>query len=219
MRNSSLTKKAPASPARLHVHLILTGTLLVLIGVFLAFTLNSKANTNASSDSGLSRRTAIATPSEEASQPSSNIPVTKPGLASNQTGTPESANDTTASAPATPTLLPSTPQAARLGVFSLSEGGPLPVPESVLHPTNIARLMLNTTLVSVYAGSMTQNPQVGILCVLRENLTNGQLTLQVYQAPHPDGPLTILAIQNTKLKLTDTKSEGYFDLSTNQFEW
>jgi hypothetical protein len=104
-------------------------------------------------------------------------------------------------------------------VFSLASGGPLPVPETILHPTNIARLMLNTMLISVYAGSMTQNTQVGILCVLRENLTTGQLTLQVYQAPHVAGPLTILAIQNTKLKLTDTKSEGYFDLTTNQFQW
>lgn len=79
--------------------------------------------------------------------------------------------------------------------------------------------MLNTTLISVYAGSMTQNPQAGILCVLRENMTTGQLTLQVYQDPHMDGPLTILAIQDTRLKLTATKSEGYFDLTSNQFQW
>jgi hypothetical protein len=104
-------------------------------------------------------------------------------------------------------------------VFPLTAGGPLPVPESVLHPTNIARLQINTTLISVYAGSMAQNPQAGILCVLRENLTTGQLTLQIYQSPRADGPLTILAIQQTKLKISDSKSVGYFDLATNTFQW
>lgn len=217
MRNSSLPKKTSDSPTRSHIHWILSSTLLLLagIGVFLAFTANTQTNTHASSKSRLLQATVPS--SAKANQPIGMVPGTTP--VGQPTGTPAPSNSTPVSATATPTLLPSTSQPTRSGVFSLAAGGPLPVPESVLHPTNIARLVLNTTLVSVYAGSMAQNPQLGILCVLRESLTSGQLTLQIYQAPHADGPLTILAIQNTKLKLTDTKSEGYFDLATNQFQW
>lgn len=198
MRNSSLPKKASDTPTYSHIHWILSATLILLAGisVFLALTVNTQTGTKSSSS--------------HAATSSSNKTQTGilPGTTS--TGTPPSV---------TPTLLPSTLQPTRSGVFSLAAGGPLPVPESILRPTNIARLVLNTTLISVYAGSMAQNPQAGILCVLREGLASGQLTIQVYQAPHADGPLTILAIQNTRLKLSDTKSVGYFDLATNQFQW
>ena len=66
---------------------------------------------------------------------------------------------------------------------------------------------------------MTQNHKEGILYILSENMTTGQLSLKMYQAPHPEGPLTILSIQQTTLKLTDTKTQGYFNLVTNQFQW
>ncbi len=204
MRNSSLPKKSPAQ-THVHIHLILAVTLLLLaiIGVFIALT-----GHRASSPSSLSHTTAPS--SEKTDQQAGILPETTP--ANQSTGIPPSATGT-------PTLLPSTPQPTRSGVFPLTAGGPLPVPESVLHPTNIARLQINTTLISVYAGSMAQNPQAGILCVLRENLTTGQLTLQIYQSPRADGPLTILAIQQTKLKISDSKSVGYFDLATNTFQW
>ncbi len=221
MRNSSSTKKAHVSTSRSHLHWILTAALLPLIGIaaFLVFTPQVATKMKASSDTGLSLKTAITPAVKVTNQPTVQTPGTLPGLTGKQTGSQGKQNETTALATATPTLLSSTPQTTQLGVFSLTEGGPLPVPETILHPTNIARLMLNSTLVSVYAGSMAQNPQAGILCVLQENLTTGQLNLQVYQDPRADGPLTILAIQNTKLKLTDTTSEGYFDLTTNQFQW
>ena len=81
-------------------------------------------------------------------------------------------------------------------------------------------LMLNSTLVSIYAGSMTHNPQVGVLCVLREDITTGQLHVTMYQASQMRGALTILAINKSILTVTDsTKAIGTFDLSTNQFHW
>lgn len=119
----------------------------------------------------------------------------------------------------TPTLIASTPQQTQQGVFALSSGGPLPVPESVLHPTNIARVMLGSSLVSVYAGSMASNPQQGILCVLREDLSTGQLHLQVYQGPQTGGALTILSAQKSVLNIKNTHMQGTFDLNTNTFQW
>ncbi|HLI09889.1 MAG TPA: hypothetical protein VKV40_25230 [Ktedonobacteraceae bacterium] len=229
MQNSSPTKKATATTSHSHLHLIFPATLLLLLGIvaFLAFTLNVPAKKYVSSGTDSSRKTAIIPPAKVTlkgttlgATPDSTGKLTAiqpTATQGNQHGPIASATATPP--PATPTLLPSTPEPTQLGVFSLAQGGPLPVPETVLRPTNIARLMLNATLISVYAGSMAQNPRAGILCVLRENLTTGQLTLQVYQDSHMDGPLTILAIQNTKLKLTDTKNEGYFDLTTSQFQW
>ncbi len=117
------------------------------------------------------------------------------------------------------TLVASTPQTTHYGIFPLSTGGPLPVAETVFRPTNIARLSLNKTLISVYAGSLTHDPQVGVLCVLREDLATGQIHLQTYQNTLPKGALTLLAIQNTKLTLTNGKVQGFFDLATNQFSW
>ena len=120
---------------------------------------------------------------------------------------------------ATPTLVTSTLQHTQLGVFPLSAGGPLPVPESILHPTNIVRVILGSTLVSVYAGSMTRNPQAGILCVLRENLMTGEVHLQVYQGPQLGGALTVLSVQQNVFKIANTKMQGSFDLTTNTFQW
>ncbi len=217
MQKQYSTRKISTSSHRFQLRLtwVLTLAALVLFvfGVFLTIALSSQADTNSSLSKSMSRQTGISTPTADTTPSSGTTPVTTPGLSSNQT------SSSVSTATATPSLIPSTPQPTQLGVFSLSSGGPLPVPETVLHPTNIARVMLNTTLISVYAGSMTQNPQVGILCVLREDLTTGQSNLQVYQAPHPEGPLTILAVQNTTLKLTDPKTQGSFDLSTNQFQW
>ena len=106
---------------------------------------------------------------------------------------------TTPTVSVTPTLIASTPQSTQYGVFPLSSGGPLPVPESVLRPTNIARVMLNSALISVYAGSMAKNAQAGILCVLREDITTGEMHIQVYQGPQTGGALTILAVQKNVL--------------------
>ena len=217
MQKQYSTKKISTSSHRFQLRLtwVLTLAALVLFvfGAFLTFALSSQADTNSSLSKSMFRQTGTSTPTADTTPSSGTTPVTTPTLSSNQT------SSSVSTATATPSLIPSTPQPAQLGVFSLSSGGPLPVPETVLHPTNIARVMLNTTLISVYAGSMTQHPQVGILCVLREDLTTGQSSLQVYQAPHPEGPLTILAVQNTTLKLADPKTQGSFDLSTNQFQW
>lgn len=207
MRSTSSPKKISHFPTHSPIHWILSVTLLLLIaiGVLLALTVHTQASSSSSPSTAPS--------SDKTDQQAGILPETTP------TGTIAYSNGASTSVTATPTLLPSASQTTHSGVFSLAAGGPLPVPESVLHPTNIARLLLNTTLISIYAGSMTQNPQAGILCVLRENLATGQLTLQIYQSPRINGPLTILAIQHTRLKISDTKGEGYFDLATNTFQW
>jgi len=190
--------------------LLLIALLFVLCSVFLTFVLHSKASTS----------TPIRITTKASQQPILITPVTSQENTNKQMG-PQQPTITpvdTALA-ATPTLVASTPQHTRLGVFALSAGGPLPVPESVLHPTNIARAMLGSTLVSVYAGSMTRNPQAGILCVLREDIMTGELHLQVYQGPQKGGALTILSAQKSVLKVTNTKMQGSFDLNTNMFQW
>src|SRR5207244_3581201 len=52
-------------------------------------------------------------------------------------------------------------------------------PANVLHPTNIARVFVNSVLMSIYAGSMTQTPAIGALAILQENLTTGQQSLHL----------------------------------------
>jgi hypothetical protein len=158
-----------------------------------------------------SKATAVVT--QEPQQAGSSVASVKP------TSTPTHVIATTpTSVPATPTLIVATPQQTQYGVFPLSTGGPIPVPETVLHPTNIARILLNSTLVSVYAGSMTRNPQAGVLCVLREDLTTGQMHVTMYQAPQERGALTIISIQKNLLTFTDsTMAIETFDLNTNQF--
>ena len=103
------------------------------------------------------------------------------------------------------------------GIFPLSAGGPIPVPANVLHPSNIARVVVTNVLMSIYAGSMTRAPAIGALAILRENLTTGQQSLHLYQTSQPVGTLTILAVHNDILTLSTPKAHGIFNLETDQF--
>lgn len=210
---------------RLPLLLTLAALVLIILSIFITFTLRSQAaqtqnatspvNTNQQQAQIIGGATTL--PTQEPKQSSNS------GVAAKPTSTPTHTIPVTPTTVpvtpiATPTLIPSTPQQTQYGVFPLSSGGPIPVPETVLHPTNIARVMLDSTLVSVYAGSMTRNPQVGVLCVLREDLTTGQLNVKMYQAPQASGALTVLAIQKNMLTITDsTKAIRRFNLNTNQF--
>lgn len=189
--------------------------LFIVCSVLLMYSMTTQAS--ASAGSGKPRQAHMATPTGDTSIAST--PVTRPTMSSNQQGTPTQTPSPTSTVSATPTLVPSTPQTVQTGVFPLSSGGPVPVSESILHPTNIARTTLNGSLVSIYAGSLAADPQQGVLCILRENLTTGQFNIQVYQSPRREGALTILAIQGTTLTVTDSQGQGTFDLGSNQFHW
>ena len=194
--------------------LLLIAFLFVLCGVLLTFTLHSQAST------GVSPQVHATTVTKVPQQASVVTPVASQASTNKKMGPLQpTVTPVHTIVVATPTLIASTPQQTQFGVFALSSGGPLPVPESILHPTNIARVMLGSTLVSIYAGSMSSNPQAGILCVLREDITTGQLHLQVYQGPQTGGALTILSVQKSVLKVTNTKMQGFFDLNTNTFQW
>ena len=119
----------------------------------------------------------------------------------------------------TPVNTPDAQQTTRVGVFSLSTGGPIPVPANVLHPNNIARVVVNNVLTSIYAGSMTRAPETGALAILQENLVTGQESLHIYQTPQPIGALTILALHNNILTFSAPKAQGTFDLKTDQFQF
>lgn len=144
-------------------------------------------------------------------------------FASNQSQT--LANNSTTSPSVTsassPTLTDGDPPASRqtTGVFPLSAGGPIPIPANVLQPTNIARVIVNNVLTSIYAGSMTRTPAIGALAILQENLTTGQQSLHLYQTSQPVGALTILAVHNDILTLAAHKRNGSFNLSTDQFQF
>jgi hypothetical protein len=105
------------------------------------------------------------------------------------------------------------------GVFPLSAGGPIPVPANVLHPTNIARINVDNVLVSIYAGSMVRTPTIGVLAILRENLTTGEQSLHLYQTAQPVGALTILTAHGSVLTFSTPKAKGTFNLGTNQFRF
>ena len=105
------------------------------------------------------------------------------------------------------------------GVFPLSAGGPIPVPANVLHPTNIARITVDNVLVSIYAGSMVRTPTIGVLAILRENLTTGEQSLHLYQTAQPVGALTILTAHGRVLTFSTPKANGTFNLGTNQFRF
>jgi hypothetical protein len=105
------------------------------------------------------------------------------------------------------------------GIFPLSAGGPIPVPANVLHPTNIARVLVKNVLTSIYAGSMTREPATGALAILQENLMTGQQSLHLYQTSQPVGSLTILAVQNDILTFSFAKAKGTFNLATDQFHF
>src|SRR6266566_3023477 len=119
----------------------------------------------------------------------------------------------------TPMNTPDAQQTTEVGVFSLSSGGPIPVPANVLHPNNIARVVVNNVLTSIYAGSMTRAPETGALAMLQENLVTGQESLHIYQTPQPIGALTILALHNNILTFSAPKAHGTFDLKTDQFQF
>ncbi|HLJ34362.1 MAG TPA: hypothetical protein VKU38_11945 [Ktedonobacteraceae bacterium] len=105
------------------------------------------------------------------------------------------------------------------GIFSLDSGGPIPVPATVLHPSNIARVVLHNELMSIYAGAMTRTPTIGVIAILQENLTTGQQSLNLYQTAQPAGTLTILAIQNEILTFSTSEGHGTFNLDTHQFHF
>ena len=105
------------------------------------------------------------------------------------------------------------------GIFSLASGGPIPVPANVLHPSNIARVVLHNELMSIYAGVMTRTPTTGVIAILQENLTTGQQSLNMYQTPQPVGALTILAIHDEMLTFSASAGHGTFNLNTHQFRF
>ena len=106
-----------------------------------------------------------------------------------------------------------------MGVFPLSAGGPIPVPANVLHPTNVARVVVNDVIMSIYAGSMTRSPAIGALAILQENLTTGQQSLHLYQTSQAVGALTILAVHNDMLTFSTPQATGTFNLGTDQFHF
>jgi len=213
-KHATIKKKTPSGRSlRLPLLLTIVAFALVLLSVFITYTFRSQAaqTQNAISTQDTSQQQAQAVIA-------TSVPTQVQRKASTQVVTQVPTSTPVQKVQATPTLIPSTPQSTQYGVFPLSAGGPLPVPESILHPTNIARMQFNSTLMSVYAGSMTHNPQVGILCVLREDVTTGQVQIKMYQAPQAKGALTILAVQKNILTITDsTKAVETFDLNTNQF--
>ena len=216
--HSKMQRRSSSSQRRFRPiwFLLLTAFLFVLCGMFLTFALRS----HASSSVGASTQRPGANATTLPQQTPYTTPIASQGSTNKKIGAQQpTITPVPTIVAATPTLIVSTPQLSQYGVFPLSSGGPLPVPESVLHPTNIARMKLGSTLVSVYAGSLTRNPQAGILCVLREDLTTGELHLKVYQGPQMGGALTILSIQKNVLKIANTKVQGSFDLNTNTFQW
>lgn len=107
----------------------------------------------------------------------------------------------------------------RTGVFSLSNGGPIPVPANVLKPVNIARTIFNNEIYSIYAGSLTRQPEIGVLVVLQESIQSGQESLHTYQSPRHQGALTILSLQQHSVTFSAANGgQGRFDLLTDQFQ-
>ncbi|MHB8600653.1 MAG: hypothetical protein ACYDER_28090 [Ktedonobacteraceae bacterium] len=105
------------------------------------------------------------------------------------------------------------------GIFSLSSGGPIPVPANVLHPSNIARVVQHNELMSIYAGAMTRTPTIGAIAILQENIITGQQSLNIYQTTQPVGSLTVLAIHNDMLTISTLAGHGTFNLLTHQFHF
>jgi hypothetical protein len=110
------------------------------------------------------------------------------------------------------------PPIVQAGVYALA-GQPLPVPATVLHPTNMARTRNGDVVTAIYAGSLTTQPQVGALFVLQDDFARGQQTKHLYQTPQPVGALTILAVNGSVLSLTSPSGAGTFDLSTGTFQF
>jgi hypothetical protein len=113
----------------------------------------------------------------------------------------------------TPTSVPQ----VNTGIFSLANGGPIPVPANVFKPVNIARTVLNSEIYSIYAGSMARQPDVGALVVLQENNQSGQQSVHLYQFPHHKGALKIVNLQQNIVTFTTRQGQGSFNLLTDQF--
>ncbi len=109
------------------------------------------------------------------------------------------------------------PMQQTTGIFPLASGGPIPVPANVLHPSNIARVVLHDQLISIYAGAMARTPSIGAIAILQETLTTGQQSLNIYQTPQPVGTITILSIHNEVLTFSTINGRGTFNLITHQF--
>jgi hypothetical protein len=108
----------------------------------------------------------------------------------------------------------------RTGVFTLSDGGPIPVPANVLKPVNLARTVLNNEVYSIYAGALTRQPEIGALAVLQENLQSGRQSLHTYQSPRHEGTLTIQSLQqNIVIFSAADGGQGRFNLFTGQFQF
>ncbi|HZU67711.1 MAG TPA: hypothetical protein VFA09_10590 [Ktedonobacteraceae bacterium] len=121
----------------------------------------------------------------------------------------------------TPTESRNTPIAQQTaGVLPLSVGGPIPVPANVFHPTNIARVIVNDVMMSIYAGSMARAPDTGALVILRENLKTGQQSLHMYETTKGVGALTIVGVRNGVVMLDAGNGErGEFDLGRGEFRF
>jgi hypothetical protein len=105
------------------------------------------------------------------------------------------------------------------GVFSLSAGGPIPIPANVLRPTNIARIVRKNEITTIYAGSLVQTPTTGVLAVLQENLTTGQQSLHLYRTTKPAHALTILSIHQNIVAFSSPTAKGMFNLDSHQFQF
>lgn len=103
------------------------------------------------------------------------------------------------------------------GVFPLAEGGPIPVPANVFRHTNIARVILNDMLTSIYAGAMTRAPDIGALAILQENLKTGQQSLHIYQTRQRVGALTIVSVHGGMVVVDTARGRGEFDLGRGVF--
>ncbi len=194
--------------------LTLVTFMLILCGVFFTYAFTSHSAVVSVLNKGVTRQASFSAPTTGPKQVTVSTPEPKPTPLNNQQGAQgQIGKPVSEGAVAMPT------QPSQTGVFALSAGGPLPISEGILHPTNIARVLLNGVLTSVYAGSLTQNPQVGVLCVLQEDLTSGQIEMHLYQSSRSAGPLTIVAVQNTTLSIADAQTQGTFNLSTDQFHW
>ena len=178
-RYSRRRRRSSSRRLRRYAIALFTFAALLFVGcsVLLMYSMTTQAKTSASSDSGTSQQTSVITHTVGTSV--ATTPVATPTMSSNPQVTPTQTFSPGSAVATTPTLAPSTPQTVQTGVFPLSSGGPIPVSESILHPTNIARTTLNGSLVSIYAGSLAADPQQGVLCVLHENLTTGQFNIQV----------------------------------------
>ena len=120
---------------------------------------------------------------------------------------------------ATPTLIASTPQQTQFGVFALSSGGPLPVPESILHPTKYCAgdAWLNTCFYICWL-NVKQPTSRYSLCLTRRYYDGSVTPTSV------SGTSNGRCINNSLGPEKRTESHEYedarfLDLNTNTFQW